>query len=191
VIYDYCDTMMMRIVQKDRKGNRLKGFDYSRDNEYFITICVQDHDECFGVISDGKMELNEFGKIANNQFDWLQNQYPYVTIPVWIIMPDHVHAIIEINRGTGRSRPSPDARTGRDLSLTAKIKPLPELIGAYKTTTSKKLHQSGFIDFRWQRSYHDHIIRNLTEYNRIINYIQNNPQNLVENNLHNKTNNGL
>jgi REP element-mobilizing transposase RayT len=135
------------------------------------------------------MQLNEYGKIAHHQFEWLQKQYPYVKIPVWIIMPDHVHAIIQIDRDrgrsrvTGRSRPSPTAMP--------KIKPLPELVGAYKTTTSKKLHQSGFIDFRWQRSYHDHIIRNLTELNRITVYIQNNPQESIEHNLHNKTRNGL
>ena len=96
---------------------RLKGYDYSKNNVYFVTICVHDHDECFGYISDGKMELNKYGKIAHQQFEWLQKQYPYITIPVWIIMPDHVHAIIEINRGRGRSRSSPTETVNHETKI--------------------------------------------------------------------------
>lgn len=58
-----------------------------------------------------------------------------------------------------------------------KIKPLPELIGAYKTTVSKRIHQAGDLDFKWQESYYDHIIRNNKTLDRIINYIQKNPEN--------------
>jgi hypothetical protein len=50
-----------------------------------------------------------------------------------------------------------------------------ELMG--RKTTSKKIHLSGMEHFRWQRSYHDRIIRNSTEYTRIYNYIENNPLN--------------
>ncbi len=105
-------------------------------------------------------------------------------------MPDHVHAIIEIDGCRGRSRPAPATIIQRPAPATiiqrpapataeipVKIKPLPELMGAYKMTTSKKIHLSGMEHFRWQRSYHDRIIRNSTEYTRIYNYIENNPLN--------------
>ncbi len=82
---------------------RLKGYDYSQDNVYFVTICTYRHDSCFGMIRDGKMELNEYGRIADDQIIWLQKQYSYITIPVWIIMPDHIHLIIEIKNDRGRS----------------------------------------------------------------------------------------
>ena len=64
---------------------------------------------------------------------------------------------------------------GRDRSLH-KIKPIPELIGAYKTTVSKLIHLSGDVSFKWQKSYHDHIIRNRVSLNRIKNYIETNPE---------------
>jgi REP element-mobilizing transposase RayT len=58
-----------------------------------------------------------------------------------------------------------------------KIKPLPELIGAYKTTVSKRIHMSGDVEFKWQKSYHDHIIRNIKSLNNIKHYIETNPKN--------------
>ena len=155
-----------------RKRLRLKDHNYAGSHSYFITICVYDRKDCFGEIVNQKMELNEYGNIADQQFEWLQNQYPYVTISIWIIMPDHVHAIIEIIDRV-RSRPDPTS----EFTKKNKIKPLPELIGAYKTTTSKKIHQSGFAAFRWQRSYHERIIRNKNQFLRIYNYIDNNPVN--------------
>ena len=67
--------------------------------------------------------------------------------------------------------------TGRDLSLhkSVKIKSLSELMGAYKTTTSKQIHLSGNIDFAWQRSFHEHIIRDYDSFEKIQEYIINNP----------------
>jgi putative transposase len=178
----------IRTIQ-NRKRIRLKDFDYSNDGSYYVTICVQGHIKCFGHVRNDKIELNNFGKIVNRQFEWMQNQYSYIKIAEYIVMPDHIHAIIEINRnfinengGTGRDL---SLQNPRDLSLQQpnipdnpqqiKIKPLPELVGAFKTTSSKKIHESGFADFRWQRSYYEWIIRNKIQYTRISEYIRNNP----------------
>lgn len=103
-------------------------------------------------------------------------------------MPNHIHSILEItneNVGTGRDlsfqNDIPNSGTGLDLSLQEeKIKSLSEIIGAFKTTTSKKIHEYGLGEFKWQRSFHDHIIRNLESYNTILHYINTNPQNWDE-----------
>jgi len=58
---------------------------------------------------------------------------------------------------------------------TIKIKPLSELIGALKTTSSKWIHRNGFNNFKWQRSFYDHIIRDEKSYFVIQNYINQNP----------------
>ena len=190
---------------RNRKPNRMKGYDYSQDNLYFVTSCVQDRICCFGTVADGKMELNEYGKIAEEQWHWLGKQYPYIVLHEFVVMPNHIHGIIEINRslvginhvGTGRN-----VGTGRDLSLQQqpiKIKSLSELMGAYKTTSSKKIHLLECMDesypdescrdrsrpvptrhghtntFQWQRSFHDHIIRDEKSFETISNYILNNP----------------
>ena len=118
-------------------------------------------------------------------------------------MPNHIHGIIEIDDaivgvGTGRDnlgkghshigKGHNNVGTGRDLSLRRerceqpgiKIKSLSELMGAYKTTTSRQIHLAGLRDFKWQRSFHDHIIRSEESFTQISNYIQNNPANWKE-----------
>ena len=183
---------------KNRKANRLKGYDYSRDNLYFVTSCVKDMVCCFGRVGTGcdlsgdnagtdrvqtgrglsaqepRMILNEYGKIAEDYWYWLGEQYPYIILHEFIVMPNHMHGIIEINRDaiavrTGR------VRTGRDLSLLPKIKSLSEIMGAYKMKVSKEIHLAGDPEFAWHRSFHDHIIRDEKSYENISSYIINNP----------------
>jgi len=163
-------------------------------------------------LREPQMILNDYGIIAEQQWYWLAEQYPYVVLHEFTVMPNHIHGIIEINRnavGTGRDLSgnvnddyvgmghdlpgnanddyivtgrdlSGNANddyigTGRDLSLL-KIKSLSELIGAYKTTVSKQIHLAGYAGFAWQRSFHDHIIRDEKSYERISNYIIDNPK---------------
>jgi len=189
---------------KNRKRNRMKGFDYSSNNLYFVTNCVKNNLCCLGnVISDATvgtgrdlsvhysenhhfgnhhfgnhqsqinpfgnvvMELNSFGLIVKNQIEWLENQYPYISIHNYVIMPNHFHLILEID-------------SSKVNTNEIKIKSLSSLMGALKTTSSKQIRDFGFIDFAWHRSFHDHIIRNEKEYELISNYIDRNPQKWFE-----------
>ncbi|MDD5031649.1 MAG: hypothetical protein PHR36_01225 [Patescibacteria group bacterium] len=183
---------------------RLKGYNYSQAGYYFITICTKDRIECFGEIKNGEMVLNKYGQAAEKQWQWLADQYSYVKLDEYIIMPNHVHGILVIDPpnvvnavgtisvgtgrdaasvGTGRDaasvgtgRDAASVGTGRDLSLRdVHIKSLSDLMGAFKTTSSKLIHQSGFVDFAWQRSFYDHIIRTEKSLSRIREYIYNNP----------------
>lgn len=139
----------------------------------------------FGEIINSEMTYNVVGQIVLQQWEWLQNRYDYVLSHSFVLMPNHIHAILEItneNVGTGRDLSNQneilDQRTGLDLSLqNKKIKSISEIIGAFKTTSSKKIHEYGVVDFRWQRSFHDHIIRNKESYDSIYAYIMSNPQN--------------
>jgi len=126
------------------------------------------------------MHLNGYGKIANQQWLWLEEQYPYVILHSFIIMPNHMHAIIEIDKHYNTETKQIIVGTGRDLSLVVqaepiKIKSISELMGAYKTTTSKQIHLAGLSEFKWQRSFHDHIIRDAKAFQTITHYIENNP----------------
>lgn len=164
---------------KKRKRNRMLGYDYSQDNLYFVTICVKNMECCFGSVSERtgcdlsvfepklkskKIILNEIGEIAKAQWNWLEKQYPYIRLHKFIVMPNHIHCIVEIDR---------DLITDKHI----KIKSLSAIVGAYKMTTSKLIHLYGFHDFAWHRSFHDHIIRNTNSYNKIFNYIETNPDN--------------
>ncbi len=125
----------------------------------------------FGKIKNCEMVLNEYGYIVQKRWLWIQEQYDYVKLDEFIIMPNHFHGILIIEYE------SPNVGTGRDLSLrpNKKIKPLSQLIGAFKTTSSKLIHQSGLSEFSWQRSFYNHIIRNEKSLNHIREYIRNNP----------------
>ena len=189
---------------RERKSIRLQDYDYSSDNLFFVTTCVHDRICCFGEIvltgrdpsihntgnipvgtgrdlslqhddnvpewtchdqsvrKIAKMELNEFGLIAEKQWHWLSEQYQYIVLHAFVVMPNHVHGIIEIKRSLIKS------------SVPIKIKPLSELMGAYKTTVSKQIHLCGFIEFQWQRSFYEHIIRDEKTYESITEYIINN-----------------
>ena len=155
---------MTKILTRKSKI-RLEEYDYSQTNHYSVTICSNKRKECFGEIKNNEMILNNYGSIIKQKWEWLPQQYPYVELDEYIIMPNHLHGILIINNSI---------RTGHDLSLH-KIKPLSSLIGAFKTTSSKLIRQNGLSDFAWQRSFHDHIIRNEKSLDSIREYIVNNP----------------
>lgn len=145
---------------RERKRNRMLNYDYSANNLYFITSPTKYRIHYFGEVENKKMILNVMGEIAHQQWNWLIHQYPYIKSHAFIVMPDHMHAILEINA---------------THTVDVKIKSLSELMGAYKTTTSKRIHLLGYADFAWHRSFHDHIIRNDEEYRYIYDYIVKNP----------------
>ena len=179
-------------MRRERKRNRLKNFNYSQAGGYFVTICSKNRENYFGGIRNGVMGLNKCGCQVRKQCLWLGKQYQYVYLDEFIIMPNHLHGILFIKdnyfiadrrdksqNGCDRRVKSRLDPTGNDdNSIPAdKIKSLPELIGAFKTTSSKLLHQDGFSNFTWQRSFYDHIIRNEKSLNNIREYIRNNPRN--------------
>lgn len=179
----------MTSVLPQRKNLRFKGYDYSQSGWYYVTICTKNNINYFGSIQNKIMRLNKFGNIVSNQWLWLKEQYNYINLDEWIIMPNHIHAILVIKNHTISAS---SVRTGRDLSVQnpkiqeTKYKSLSSLIGAFKTTSSKALHQAGLSEFIWHRSYYDHIIRNEEDYKRIIDYIRNNPRNWAEDELNNE-----
>jgi len=157
---------------KERKRNRLHGFDYSANNIYFVTICVQNRECCLGSIIDNEMVCNENGQIVCQQLVWLVKQYPYIILHASVVMPNHVHFVLEIISGQDNCRDR-----SRPILGDIKIKSLSELVGAFKTTVSKQIHLTGFDNFKWQYSFHDHIIRDENACNKIIEYIDSNPLN--------------
>lgn len=85
-----------------RRSIRLKGYDYSQAGLYFITICCKNKAYLFGNISvEGenippKMILNNAGKIAEECWLDIPKHFPNVILHEHIIMPNHIHGIIEL-----------------------------------------------------------------------------------------------
>ena len=165
-----------------RKNLRLRGFDYSRSKDYFVTIEPNNKTYQFSTIIDGEIELNEIGKIIDDQWKWLFDRYPYLRMDEYVIMPDHFHGIIRYlpsylfpeNVRDAREHPTGPRAIPESPVHCRKIKPLPEIIGAFKTTSSKKIHLAGYLDFKWKRSFNDRILRD-HELGMKREYIRNNP----------------
>jgi len=79
-----------------RRSIRLKGYDYSKPGMYYVTIVTHNHKCFFGKIENGKMILNEYGEIAQQCWTEITRRFPNIEIDEYIIMPDHIHAIIKI-----------------------------------------------------------------------------------------------
>jgi REP element-mobilizing transposase RayT len=150
-----------------RRSIRLPGYDYTHEGIYFVTICTQNRECLFGDIIDGKIKLNDTGHVVTETWKWLAIQYDYVELDEWVVMPNHIHAIIVITDRRGGSRTAP----------TAKRKPIGRLIGAFKTVSTKRINQMyGSPGAKlWQRNYYEHIIRNDNELHHIRQYIIDNP----------------
>jgi len=88
-----------------RRSIRLEGYDYSQDGWYSFTICVQGHKCLFGKFANGQICLNEYGRIIDKNWQWLAEQYDYVHLDRYVVMPNHMHGII-ILKGGSRTAPT-------------------------------------------------------------------------------------
>ena len=93
-----------------RKNIRAEFHDYS-GGEYFITICTKDKVHYFGKIKNGQMIFSRIGNYAHEAMDTLHTHYSYVEIPLFVIMPNHVHAVIVIRERTDAPGCIPTVRT--------------------------------------------------------------------------------
>lgn len=153
---------------------------------YFVTICTANRRHLFGEIADSQMRLSDIGRIANENFANVTDHYPYAEIPLFTVMPNHIHAIVIIEGNeTPYDRRNHDVETWRAASLrepqtSERMKKvacmqgwLSIVIGGLKSAITRYARQNG-IPFAWQARFHDHIIRDISEMNRIAEYIENN-----------------
>ena len=138
-----------------RKPTRIPNYDYSKDNYYFVTICTYEKTCIFGTVR----EIGRYGKLAADSIDTLSSHYSNVSIDKYVVMPNHIHMIVVI---------------GCKIEISDNPT-LSQIIGAYKSEVTRLIHQSAPSIQIWQRSFHDHVIRNQRDYDRIWNYIHTNP----------------
>lgn len=167
-----------------RKPNRLQNYDYSQNDAYFVTMCIKDKREILGHIVGAPaidhpqfvgatcgrpshdrphMELSEIGKIVETEITQIPKIFDGIQIPCHVVMPNHVHMIIAI---VGATCGRPQASQPQGAPTVSR------LIKQWKGVVTKRIGTP-----IWQRSFHDHIIRNETDYGRIAEYIENNPTN--------------
>lgn len=217
---------------------RLQTWDYGNNGSYFITICTKNREHYFGKITEGEMIVSEIGFFAKKYWHEIPEHFPFVNLDEFVVMPNHVHGIIIIDKpdndggdggrdgggddggdgdgrdgggrdGGGRDGDGRDGggRDGKDAinrvstntetdtdtkktgGITGKNNPMfheniSRIIRWYKGRCAfeiRKIH----ADFAWQPRFHDHIIRNQESYEKIKNYIVNNPKNWKDDTLNN------
>ena len=95
----------MGLSERNRKPNRLKGYDYSLARHYFVTVCAQDRQCLFGEINAGRMVLNQAGKMVDRWWSKMESKFPHVELGEYILMPNHIHGVVAIVGAEPRVRP--------------------------------------------------------------------------------------
>ena len=148
-----------------RKKNRLKYWNYSRVGMYFITICTEGKKKILSKIGgDGfpVPQMTKYGECVEEYIEKINEKYPTVIVNKYVVMPNHIHMILFINDKNGTGNPSPTVSN---------------VIGWLKYNITKSINQNNRNAGQklFQRSFHDHIIRNEADYKNIWAYIDNNP----------------
>jgi len=187
-------------------STRLQNWDYGWNALYFITICTANRECFFGKINDGKMIPFKIGELAQKYWFEIPEHFPFIKLDEFVVMPNHIHGIIEIaktNDERGNVSGHDDVLGCENvetqyfaslqssppqspLSLNKfgpQSKNLASIIRGYKIGVTKL---AKIIDYNWgwHPRYYDHIIRDDISYQRIKNYIKNNPKNWDEDKFH-------
>jgi REP element-mobilizing transposase RayT len=159
---------------------RANWHDYN-GGSYFITICTKHREHFFGKIKNGEMMLSDIGKYTQQCIKEIKQHNPYAEIPQSVIMPNHVHLIVIITAPNGRDVPWRVSTTGKNetmQNIANRQGRLSTAIAGFKQTVTRYANKNE-IPFSWQPRFHDHIIRDTPEMNRIADYIENNVANWV------------
>ena len=164
-----------------RKRLRLEYFDYSTPAAYFITICTRNRKNILsnvvGAIHESpEIKLTDYGMISERAINNLPAHLG-VLIDQYIIMPNHIHLIVVVldNEATRAIHESPLRRSA-----------VSKAIGYIKMNISKEIHKQYGVTEIWQRGFHDHIIRDKKDYEKISKYIYDNPYNWKTDSLYNE-----
>ncbi len=181
-----------------RRSIRLKGYDYSKEGLYFISICTQNRLCLFGEIEKGRMVLNDAGIMIKTVWHEIPEYYNGFNVHEFVVMPNHIHGIVQIISnpkpvGAGpracpmstRACPDVDGQLQKRIGQPQGVAPtmsLSDIVHRIKTLTTKRYTDgvknndwSLFDKKLWQRNYYEHIIRDEKSYYQISEYIQTNP----------------
>ena len=187
---------------------RASWWDYGWNGAYFITICTKNREHFFGKIENGQMQLSGIGILADVFWHEIKNHAKNVELGAFVVMPNHIHGILILdkpeNEPFANGNDVHNVETRHALSLQPPIQPqspaqqrfqnqgqntVSSIIGSYKSAVTKHCNRLQLTDndgvvFGWQSRFHDHIIRNDAEYQRINDYIENNPKNWDNDKFH-------
>ena len=178
-----------------RRSIRLPGYDYASPGSYFVTVCTHQRKLLFGEVIAGQMHRNALGDIVHAEWYATERVRPEVRLDAFVVMPNHLHGILEIIDVGARRGLAPHAHARADnaeMRATHRVAPtagarnrphgpapgsIGAILGQIKSLTKKAINKTRGTPGRpvWQRNYHEHVIRNEKELQRVREYICNNP----------------
>lgn len=181
----------------ERKNPRLENYDYSAPGAYFITICTKNKAKILcsfvgaGVLDRPETVFTDKGKIVDETLREMSNFYPHIQIEKYVVMPNHVHLLLNVLDVNGLSRPpaptrcegienglsrtpAPTGCEGVENGLSRTPAPTNAAVPSFISTLKRRVNRA-IGENIWQRSYHDHVIRDEADYLRIWDYIDTNP----------------
>ena len=166
-----------------RKQIRLPDYDYSTPGVYFVTICtvgrrciLSDITVGDGVLDVPNVRLSPYGEILAETLQEIENTYSWLSLDHYVIMPNHIHLLLRLGDNGPSGTPAPtNADDGPSGTPAPTNETLPMLISTFKRFTNRRCGAQ-----LWQRSYHEHVIRNEEDFRQIWDYIENNPARWVK-----------
>jgi REP element-mobilizing transposase RayT len=156
-----------------RRSIRLIDFDYAGGALYFVTICADRRRCIFGRVDDGEARLNALGRVVEDEWIKSLEMRRHVDLDAYVIMPNHLHAIVALFDQGARSAPL----CARNLRSGMQAKSLASLVAGFKAAVTRRA-SNALPRLRlpvWQRNYYEHIVRDDRDLERIRAYIEANP----------------
>lgn len=164
-----------------RRSIRLPERDYSQSNAYFVTVCVAGKQCVLADVKNGQLQLSSKGTMAAEEWTRLGKRFDAVWLDAWVVMPNHLHGIVwlrdspPIHEGAQQRAPTHPEPLQRS---SGRRKPLGQIIGAFKTAVMRRINELDGTPGQtiWQRNFHERVIRDERELQRIRRYIRANPK---------------
>jgi len=172
-----------------RRSIRLRGYDYTEEGAYFITVCTHERQHLLGRLEGQTVVLSRAGQLVSEVWSELPQHYPGIEVDAFVVMPNHVHGVILLVGAGPRACPqngrpqgvAPTGGAGRSPDNARRLS-LGEVIHRLKSLTATRWrlagtqHPGGRAPKRlWQRNYYERVIRDQRELEEIQDYIANNP----------------
>ncbi len=140
----------------------MEGYDYRQAGMYFVSTCVQGWRACLGEVIEGTMWANEYGNIVEEHWRRLEQQFSYVVLHSFVVMPNEIHAILQIEH--------------KWIPPHAKIKDPTELMAIFKAESTVEIREVGMDDFEWQHAMLEVAILDEESYENISRFIMQKPR---------------
>ncbi|MCC6464033.1 MAG: hypothetical protein IT463_01690 [Planctomycetes bacterium] len=193
--------------ERDRTSHRWRGCDYSAPAGYFVPVCVAEQRCLLGRVVRGEtlahggilsareadeghaahVELSGLGRVADDCWREIPAHFPAVVIPAHVVMPNHIHGIVQITptpAWTAKARSAREAGAQHAAPLRGirgvtphNVQPgsLGAIVRSFKAAVTKRAREAGLSSERlWQRNFHDRVLR-ANEWTAALRYIHLNP----------------